>query len=88
LSLGRPSVPGLGKERLEALADGIFATVMTVLVLSLSVPVIASGAKNAEVVADIETPGPNILAYVLGFLLLAVLWISHHTSPVNDKRGS
>jgi len=72
------SVPGLGKERLEALTDGIFATVMTVLVLSLSVPVIANGSTNAQVATDIETLGPNILAYVLGFLLLAVLWISHH----------
>jgi len=51
---------------------------MTVLVLSLSVPVIANGATNGEVATDIETLGPNILAYVLGFLLLAVLWISHH----------
>jgi uncharacterized membrane protein len=78
LSFGTSSVPGLGKERLEALTDGIFATVMTVLVLSLSVPVIASGATNAEVATDIETLGPNILSYVLSFLLLAVLWISHH----------
>ena len=78
MSFGSSSVPGLGKERLEALTDGIFATVMTVLVLSLSVPVIASGATNAEVATDIETLGPNILSYVLGFLLLAVLWISHH----------
>lgn len=78
LSLRSSSVPGLGKERLEALTDGIFATVMTVLVLSLSVPVITNGATNAEVATDIETLGPNILAYVLGFLLLAVLWISHH----------
>lgn len=71
-------MPGLGKERLEALTDGIFATVMTVLVLSLSVPVITGGATNAEVATDIESLAPNILAYVLGFLLLAVLWISHH----------
>jgi uncharacterized membrane protein len=78
LSLARSGVPGLGKERLEALTDGIFATVMTVLVLSLSVPVITSGATNAEVATSIESLGPNILAYVLGFLLLAVLWISHH----------
>jgi TMEM175 potassium channel family protein len=77
LSSGQ-SVPGLGKERLEALTDGIFATVMTVLVLSLSVPVITGGATNAEVAIDIEALAPNILAYVLGFLLLAVLWISHH----------
>jgi uncharacterized membrane protein len=74
----RQSVPGLGKERLEALTDGIFATVMTVLVLSLSVPVITGGVTNAEVASSIEALGPNILAYVLGFLLLAVLWISHH----------
>lgn len=74
----RQSVPGLGKERLEALTDGIFATVMTVLVLSLSVPVITGGATNAEVATSIEALAPNILAYVLGFLLLAVLWISHH----------
>jgi uncharacterized membrane protein len=58
LSLGRPGIPGLGKERLEALMDGICAIVMTVLVLSLSVPVIASGATNAEVATDIETLGP------------------------------
>lgn len=77
MSIGQ-SVPGLGKERLEALTDGIFATVMTVLVLTLSVPVLASGASNAQVATDIEALGPNILAYVLGFLLLAVLWISHH----------
>ena len=78
MSIGRPGVPGLGKERLEALTDGIFATVMTVLVLSLSVPVIASSATNADVAYDLGLLVPNILAYVLGFLLLAVLWISHH----------
>lgn len=78
MSLADSGVPGLGKERLEALTDGIFATVMTVLVLSLSVPVITNGATNAQVASDLETLGPNILAYVLGFLLLAVLWISHH----------
>jgi uncharacterized membrane protein len=78
LSFARFSVPGLGKQRLEALTDGIFATVMTVLVLSLSVPVIASGATNLEVALDIGQLVPNIVGYVLSFLLLAVLWISHH----------
>jgi len=71
-------LPGLGKQRLGALTDGIFATVMTVLVLSLSIPVIAPGASNAQIAFDIGMLVTNILAYVLGFLLLAVLWISHH----------
>jgi uncharacterized membrane protein len=76
------STLGLGKGRLEALSDGIFATVMTVLVLSLSVPVIAtpesSSALNADVTTDVIALGPNILGYVLSFLLLAVMWVSHH----------
>jgi uncharacterized membrane protein len=83
MSLDQSSIPGLGKGRLEALTDGIFATVMTVLVLSLSVPVIASNLTgsqlSSEVVTDIEVLWPNILGYVLSFLLLAVLWISHHS---------
>ena len=71
LSLDQSSIPGLGKGRLEALTDGIFATVMTVLVLSLSVPVIASdvtGSKlSSEVVGDIVTLWPDIVGYVLCF---------------------
>jgi uncharacterized membrane protein len=78
LGVERSSVPGVGKERLEALTDGIFATVMTVLVLTLSVPVITGGASNLEVAFDILVLAPNIIGYVLSFLLLAVLWISHH----------
>ena len=75
-------IPGLGKGRLEALTDGIFATVMTVLVLTLSVPVIASTVIGSQLSSDVFTGleglAPNILGYVLSFLLLAVLWISHH----------
>jgi uncharacterized membrane protein len=77
-----PTTLGLSKGRLEALSDGIFATVMTVLVLSLSVPVIttqeSSSALNADVTANVIALGPNILGYVLSFLLLAVMWVSHH----------
>ena len=73
---------GLSKGRLEALSDGIFATVMTVLVLSLTVPVIATASSpselNADVTAYVIGLTPDILGYVLSFLLLAVMWVSHH----------
>ena len=35
------SFPSLSKSRLEALTDGIFATVMTVLVLTLKLPIVS-----------------------------------------------
>jgi len=77
-----PTTLGLSKGRLEALSDGIFATVMTVLVLSLSVPVIATPVSSSELSADVAASlvflAPNILSYVLSFLLLAVMWVSHH----------
>jgi uncharacterized membrane protein len=75
MSLDQYSIPGLGKGRLEALTDGIFATVMTVLVLSLSVPVIASNIAgsqlSSEVVVDIEALWPNILGLRSQFLAVS-----------------
>jgi uncharacterized membrane protein len=76
-------VPGLSKGRIESLTDGIFATVMTVLVLSLSAPVITgslTGAQlSSEVDAGIQSLLPDIVGYVLSFLILAVMWVSHHS---------
>ncbi|HPH35580.1 MAG TPA: TMEM175 family protein, partial [Methanoregulaceae archaeon] len=34
---------GIGKSRLEALSDGIFAFAMTLLVISLAVPLVPDG---------------------------------------------
>jgi uncharacterized membrane protein len=77
------TLPGLSKGRVEALTDGIFATVMTVLVLSLSVPVITGPLTNTELNLDlfraVEGLFPDLLGYVLSFLLLAVMWVSHHS---------
>jgi len=43
----RPFV--LGKNRIEALSDGIFAIVMTLLILELHVPDLPSNAANVQV---------------------------------------
>jgi uncharacterized membrane protein len=71
---------GLGNGRIEALTDGIFATIMTVLVLSLSIPTItgSTSASSISVLKYVETLGPTVLGYVLSFLVLAVFWVRHH----------
>lgn len=68
---------GLGKGRLESLSDGIFATVMTVLVLSLTIPTIIS-ANDSAIASYVLGLGPTILSYVMSFLILAVFWVRHH----------
>ena len=68
---------GLGKDRLEALTDGIFATVMTVLILSLSIPTIVNSTESA-ITSYIYGLGPTVLSYVMSFLILAIFWVRHH----------
>ncbi|MDE1869591.1 MAG: DUF1211 domain-containing protein [Candidatus Micrarchaeota archaeon] len=66
------------KQRAEALTDGIFATVMTILVLTLTVPIILNGNVDQILSEDLIGLLPNILTYVMSFLVLGTLWIGHH----------
>jgi len=71
-------VAGLGKGRIEALTDGIFATAMTVLVISLSVPVVSAPQLSTELVVDLKSLFPTVLGYVISFVVLAAYWVRHH----------
>ena len=65
------------KDRAEGLTDGIFATVMTILVLSLVVPTITGPNASATLQADVLGLVPDLFAYIITFVFLGVLWISH-----------
>jgi uncharacterized membrane protein len=76
---------GLGKNRIEALTDGIFATVMTILVLSLTIPVITqpSGSEppTQQLIDELgQLSGllPAVLTYIISFVILGVFWVGHH----------
>ena len=72
------TIDNFTKQRAENLTDGIFATVMTILILSLAVPVIISGNTNQLLSTDIVALLPNILAYVMSFIVLGAIWIGHN----------
>ncbi len=63
---------GLSKNLIEALTDGIFATLMTILVLGLRLDV---GIPLPRELSNIQ---PNILAYAMSFVVLGVYWVGHH----------
>jgi uncharacterized membrane protein len=74
---------GLTKARIEALTDGIFATVMTVLVLGLNIP----QAPSESILKDeIVILAPHILTYAFSFIVLGVYWIGHHNQFHYIKR--
>ncbi len=66
-------------ERLKTLADGVFAIVMTLLVLELGVEGIAKTSNNTEIVHGLLEMWPHFLIYGLSFLILGVFWVIHHS---------
>ena len=68
------------KARTEALADGIFATVMTILVLSLVVPTVTGTMGSGSLESTLYGLLPDLFAYIITFIFLGVLWIGHQSS--------
>ena len=63
--------------RLLALSDGVFATVLTVLVLDLRIPeAIQSNGGNLN--AIVHWLGPHLFGYLLTFLVAGTYWLAHH----------
>ncbi len=60
--------------RLLALSDGVFAIIMTLLVLELRVP---QHLSEGELWSVLLNAAPTFAAYVFGFLLAGVYWIGH-----------
>lgn len=79
------STLNLPTNRIETLADGIFAIAMTLLVLGISVPNLPSSTDPQVFSAYIFSIIPEIFVYILSFILLAVFWLNHHVFFVIKK---
>jgi len=62
----------LPKGRLDAFADGVFAIVITLLVLDLVVPEV-----SADILSGLLQEWPVFLAYLISFAFIGSAWISH-----------
>ena len=61
----------MGKNRLEAFSDGVFAIIITIMVLELKVP-------HSAGLAALLTALAGFLSYVLSFVFLGIYWNNHH----------
>ncbi len=61
------------KNRLEAFSDGVFAIVITLLILDVRLP-----AGQPLTVETLRGMAPQIFAFVLSFIIVGVYWVSHH----------
>jgi uncharacterized membrane protein len=64
------------KSRLEAFSDGVFAIVITLLVLDIRFPEVDYSQFRTTLISLL----PRILAYVMSFIIIGVYWVTHHNS--------
>lgn len=65
----------MDKARLEAFSDGVFAIVVTLLVLDIKLPV---GTTEETLGQNIIHVLPALGTYVLSYLIVGLYWIFHH----------
>src|SRR5262245_60190582 len=60
--------------RVEAFSDGVFAIVITLLVIEIHRPAVNAGELGGALVHG----WPGYFAYCLAFLYVGVVWLNHH----------
>ncbi len=78
-------------QRVEAFSDGVIAIIITIMVLELKLPdaVGQSHAAPFELWRDLFVPlEAKLIAYVLSFFVVAVLWLNHKSLVDNLKRST
>lgn len=59
------------KSRIEAFSDGVFAIILTIMVLELKVP-------HSDDLKSLIDLSPKFLSYLLSFVYIAIYWNNHH----------
>jgi len=68
---------GRSVERVQALADGVFAVAMTLLVLDVRLPH-THAADSHQLWSQLTGLGPSVAAYLLSFTMLGTFWLAVH----------
>ena len=66
------------KNRVEAFTDGIFAIIVTLLILEIKVPHLGQQESVAELLASIVALSPKFISWVISFLTICIIWMNHH----------
>src|SRR5579859_3308398 len=74
----RPPSLSLSITRVEAFADGVFAIVITLLILDIHVPQVQGTPVGPQLVQQLIAMWPKYLAYAMSFIIVGVYWVGHH----------
>ncbi len=60
--------------RVLALSDGVFAIIITLLVLDVRVPQLADGRSLGGALAEVR---PSLIAFLISFVVAGMYWVAH-----------
>ncbi len=63
--------------RMDALTDGVFSVISTLLVLDIHVPHIPSRHSATELLNALKETVPSIVAFAFSFMTVMIYWINH-----------
>src|SRR5512139_2403299 len=65
-------------ERILSFSDGVFSIAITLLVLSLSVPVLTGSAAGPNLPSGLVAEWQSFLGYFISFFVIGMWWTVHH----------
>lgn len=63
---------------MEAFSDGVFAIVVTLLVLELRVPSLPENYSTQDVLKELLHLSPKFFSFAMSFVIVAIFWVNHH----------
>ena len=69
----------MSKNRIEAFSDGVIAIIITIMVLELHIPELKESFNDNEVWDALLSLVPKLFAYLLSFIVVAIMWLNHHS---------
>ena len=72
--------PRFSSNRIEAFSDGVFAIIITIMVLELRPP-------DGNTLDDLAHLWPEFLSYLLSFVYLIIYWNNHSISTFSSKKN-
>jgi uncharacterized membrane protein len=63
----------MSKNRVEAFSDGVFAIVITLLILNIHLD-----RQQTLTLDSLRSLAPDVFAFILSFVIVGVYWVAHH----------
>ena len=64
--------------RIEAFSDGVFAIIVTLLVLDLKLPPLTDATSVGELAQGLIAQLPRFLSWLISFIIVCKFWLNHH----------